>query len=69
MKTVYIVDDEANIRDLIKKYLVKEGFRAEAFSCAEDVLNATRRDQPGLFVLDITTLLNLLQVTPARNTV
>ena len=54
MKTVYIVDDEANIRDLIKKYLVKEGFRAEAFSCAEDVLSAVRREQPDLFVLDIT---------------
>ncbi|NLI11567.1 response regulator transcription factor [Pelotomaculum propionicicum] len=54
MKTIYIVDDEANIRDLLKKYLVKEGFQAEAFSCAEDVLNAVRRVPPDLFVLDIT---------------
>lgn len=54
MKTIYIVDDEANIRDLIKKYLAKEGFRAETFSGADGALEAMNQDKPDLFVLDIT---------------
>lgn len=54
MKTIYIVDDEANIRDLIKKYLDKEGFRAETFSGADGALEAMNQDKPDLFVLDIT---------------
>lgn len=54
MKTIYIVDDEANIRELIKKYLEKEGFRAETFSGGAGVLDTIKSQSPDLYVLDIT---------------
>lgn len=53
MKEIFVVDDDENIANLIKKYLENEGFTAEVFYNGEDVLNAMARVSPDMFVLDI----------------
>lgn len=53
MKHIFVVDDEKNIRDLIKKYLEKEDFKATVFENGQNVINELRRLQPNLIVLDI----------------
>lgn len=53
MKHIFIVDDEKNIRDLIGKYLSKEGYKTTIFSGAEGVLSEIQRQKPDLLVLDI----------------
>jgi DNA-binding response OmpR family regulator len=53
MKHIFVVDDERDIRDLIKKYLEKEGFKVTLFENGQDILNETRRLKPDLLVLDI----------------
>ena len=52
-KTVLVVDDEANIRELCSLYLEREGF---AVICAEDgesALSVAREHTPDLIVLDL----------------
>jgi len=53
MKKIFVVDDEKNIRDLIKKYLEKEGYETILFNDGENVLVETDRHNPDLIVLDI----------------
>lgn len=53
MKHIYIVDDEKNIRDLIKMYLGKEGFQATTFEDGTAVMENFVVDKPDLVVLDI----------------
>lgn len=53
MKKIFVVDDEKNIRDLIKKYLDKEGYETILFNNGENVLVETDRLSPDLIVLDI----------------
>lgn len=53
MKHIYIVDDEKNIRDLIKMYLGKEGFQATTFEDGTSVMEHFIVDKPDLVVLDI----------------
>lgn len=53
MKHIFVVDDERNIRDLIKKYLEREGFKATLFENGQNVLSELKRLQPDLIVLDI----------------
>ena len=52
-KTVYVVDDEPNIRHLIRQYLVREGFRVETFATAEELRERLEVERPDLIVLDI----------------
>lgn len=52
-KKIYIVDDDANIHDLIKKYLEKEGYIVETFSSAEEVLPRLEQFFPDMFIIDI----------------
>ena len=52
-KLIYIVDDEENIRDLIKKYLVNEGYEARTFSRGDTVLEAALLQKPDMLILDI----------------
>ncbi|MCB0012843.1 MAG: response regulator, partial [Anaerolineales bacterium] len=52
-KKILVVDDEANIRDLAKMYLAKEGFEVVI---AEDGLEAMalfQQERPDLIVLDL----------------
>ena len=51
--TILVVDDEANIADLVELYLRKEGFRVLKAGTGEDGLAAARRERPRLVVLDV----------------
>jgi DNA-binding response OmpR family regulator len=53
MKHIFIVDDERNIRDLIRKYLEKESYQVTVFENAENVISEINRLMPDLLVLDI----------------
>lgn len=53
MKHIFVVDDDKDIRILIKKYLEKEGFKVTAFINGENVYNEINRLSPDLIVLDI----------------
>jgi DNA-binding response OmpR family regulator len=51
--TILVVDDEANIADLVELYLRKEGFRVLKAGTGEDGLSAAKRERPRLVVLDV----------------
>jgi len=51
--TILVVDDEANIADLVDMYLRKEGFRVLKAGTGEDALAAAKRERPRLVVLDV----------------
>jgi DNA-binding response OmpR family regulator len=51
--TILVVEDEANIADLVDMYLRKEGFRVLLVSSGEDGLVAAKRERPRLVVLDV----------------
>ena len=53
MKHVFVIDDDANIRQLILRYLEKEGYKVTAFKNAEHVFEAFNMLQPDALVLDI----------------
>lgn len=53
MKHIFVVDDERNIRDLIRKYLEKEGYAVTVFEDASNVAGEVMRLKPDLIVLDI----------------
>jgi DNA-binding response OmpR family regulator len=50
---VYIVDDELQIRELLKSYLDKEGYEAECFSSGRDALFAFDDIPCDLWIIDI----------------
>jgi two-component system alkaline phosphatase synthesis response regulator PhoP len=52
-KLILVVDDEANIVDLARMYLEREGYRVEAASDGEQALRRVVELQPALIVLDI----------------
>jgi DNA-binding response OmpR family regulator len=51
--TILVVDDEANIADLVELYLRKEGFRVLKAGSGEEGLAAAQRERPRLVVLDV----------------
>jgi len=51
--TVLVVDDEAAIRDLMQRYLAKEGFRVVAASGGEEGLRLARELRPDAITLDV----------------
>lgn len=53
MKHIFVVDDERNIRDLIKMYLVKEEYRVTLFENGQNLISEINRLKPDLIVLDI----------------
>lgn len=53
MKHIFVVDDEHNIRELIKKYLEKEGYKVTLFSNGNQVFDEIVHLKPDLIVLDI----------------
>ncbi len=53
MKHIFVVDDERTIRDLIKKYMEKEGYKVTLFEDGSNLVNEIRRLSPDLIVLDI----------------
>jgi len=54
MKRIYLVDDDANIAGLIKKYLEREGYGVTVFHDPRKVLAlAESGEMPDMFILDI----------------
>ena len=50
--TIYLVEDEENLNQLLKKYLEKEGYKVISFFNGESALQKTQ-DAPSLWILDI----------------
>jgi FixJ family two-component response regulator len=51
--TIFVVDDDASVRDAIGNLLESVGMKAESFASAEEFLNAERPEVPGCLVLDV----------------
>jgi DNA-binding response OmpR family regulator len=51
--TIVVVEDEANIADLVGMYLEREGFRVLKCATGADGLDAFRSQRPRLMVLDV----------------
>ena len=52
-KLIYIADDEINICNIIKSFLVKDGFDVEIFNNGLSILEAFNRKQADMLILDI----------------
>jgi two-component system response regulator FixJ len=53
MPTVFIVDDDAPVRDGLKLLLRSVGHRVETYGSAQEFLDAYADDRPGCLVLDV----------------
>jgi two-component system, OmpR family, alkaline phosphatase synthesis response regulator PhoP len=53
MKTVLVVDDQPNVRLLIREYLTQEGFRVVEAENGRQALLVARQEHPDLLLLDI----------------
>ena len=51
--TVFIIDDDAGMRDSIKDLVESVGLQAEAFATAQEFLSSDRRGGPSCLVLDV----------------
>ncbi len=51
--TVFVVDDDAQVRDLLRRLLAGSGYRVEEFELAESVLERIRLEPPDLILLDL----------------
>jgi DNA-binding NtrC family response regulator len=54
-KTVFIVDMEHNTRELIRRWMLDEGFRAESFQDVSSCLMEMQRTRPDVLLLDMLT--------------
>lgn len=52
-QSVLIADDEEKIRQVVKKYLEKEGFRVIEGADGREAINAFQQNEPDLVILDI----------------
>lgn len=52
-KKVLIVDDKANVRDLLRDYLTQQGFAVATAVNGREALYAARHEHPDLILLDI----------------
>ncbi len=52
-ETILVVDDEANIRDLARMYLEKDGYRVDVVTNGADALAYVKKTPPTLMVLDL----------------
>lgn len=52
-KLIYIADDEINIRELIKSFLINEGYRIKTFSNGDDLYTEFVNNPSDLVILDI----------------
>ena len=50
---VFVVDDDAAIRDAVRKLISSVGLRVETFGSTREFLNATRPAAPACLVLDV----------------
>jgi PleD family two-component response regulator len=52
-KTILVVDDKANVRQLLRDYLTEQGFNVVAAANGREALYAARHDTPDVILLDI----------------
>ena len=52
-KTILVVDDQANVRTLVREYLSEQGFRVVTAVNGREALYAARQEKPDLVLLDI----------------
>lgn len=52
-KLIYIADDEMNILNIIKSFLLKEGYEVEAYNNGEAILEAFQTKPADMLVIDI----------------
>ncbi len=50
---VFVVDDDAPMRESLKNLIRSVGLRVEAFASAQEFLHSQRPDMPGCLVLDV----------------
>jgi len=51
--TVFVIDDDASVRDAIKGVVRSVGLRAETFASTQDFLRKWQPDRPSCLVLDV----------------
>ena len=51
--TIFVVDDDPDVRRAMKRLLKTASFRVETFATAEDFLKSERFRRPGVLVLDM----------------
>ena len=52
-RVVFIVDDDASLRESLKDLIRSVGLRVEAFASAQEFLRSKRPDVTGCLVLDV----------------
>jgi two-component system, OmpR family, response regulator len=52
-KLIYIVDDEVNICNIIKSFLIKEGYEVVAFGNGSSTIEAFEIKQPDMLIIDV----------------
>jgi len=52
-KTIFVIDDEKDIREILKISLVSEGYSVTAFPSAEDAKKGFESEKPDLIILDV----------------
>lgn len=52
-KLIYIADDEVNILNIIRSFLIKEGYEVKAFSDGESLLEAFNSEPADMLIVDI----------------
>lgn len=52
-KTIFVIDDEKDIREILKINLVSEGYTVTAFSSAAEAAKGFESEKPDLIILDI----------------
>jgi FixJ family two-component response regulator len=50
---VFVVDDDASVRDAVKRLIASVGLRVETFGSTREFLAATRPEAPACLVLDV----------------
>jgi len=50
---IFVVDDDASVRDAISNLLESVGLRGETFASADDFLSAPRPEAPSCLILDV----------------
>ncbi len=53
MKSIFIVEDDANIREIEEFALKNSGYETKAFECAADFFMELRKRKPSLILLDV----------------
>jgi DNA-binding response OmpR family regulator len=52
-QTILVVDDDRELRHLVKSYLVEEGFRVATAADGREALFVAREEKPALVILDV----------------